>query len=807
MTILHSTYKSFGFAALLAGALSSATAAPALTPDHLQQQFQAAYQKGDYKRALAAAERLSAWLEQSGKDPGAWATALLNQAELHRLLEQYPQALAVGQRAVAQFTQLQPPAPLELATAYNNLAVVERQLGRDDDAAGHLQNSLDLRRQHLPANDRQLAITQINLGILRLSQADYAQAQQSLDQALQLLEKYHPQDPYRVQALLSLAALFRATGDYRQAELFFEQVLKQRQPAAAGSALEQARAQNGLGSLYLLLGDYPAADKQLASAHPLAAKTPGARALVAEILSNRALSHQRQQRYPHALSDLKQSLKILQELFGPTHPDTLKAQHNLGMLYYRSGDMTAAQTTLEQVLQYRKQRSPESLPMADTLNALAGVAWAQGEAERTRDLLAQALTLRTRLLPPHHPDLATSYTNQALYLAGIGEPTASLTAFTQAMTIDRALLEQVIGFATEERKHSYLAEKTRHLYALVSLATGSLLGQPDSDRLVAEVWLQRKGMILEAQRRYQEAVVYRDAPALVAPLQQLAKLRAQLSRLIYSPPQASDAAQALAHLEEQIAQLEHELSNNSPSYAAELTTQRVNLDQVLQRLPAHSVLIEWLRFERFDFSAHDPRQRWQPAEYVALLISPQLPHGVQLIPMGAAADLEQQVSALRERLNGNKLQGAQLDEVSRKLYQRLFQPIERHFPAGTEDVWWSPDSALNLFPIEILRKDNGRYLAQDYLFSYVTSGRDLLRKASEPSRTGENVLIGNPQFDLMPADKTKVLTRLRLRQTDTAAVPRPVTRYWPRGINRSAIHFSPLPGTLQEITLLQDILK
>src|SRR5262249_21832657 len=56
--------------------------------------------------------------------------------------------------------------------------------------------------------------------------------------------------------------------------------------------------------------------------------------------------------------------------------------------------------------------------------------------------------------------------------------------------------------------------------------------------------------------------------------------------------------------------------------------------------------------------------------------------------------------------------------------------------------------ALNLIPFGALMDEQKRYLIESYSFTYLTSGRDLLRlQAHTPSRQGP-VVVANPLFDL-----------------------------------------------------------
>jgi hypothetical protein len=62
--------------------------------------------------------------------------------------------------------------------------------------------------------------------------------------------------------------------------------------------------------------------------------------------------------------------------------------------------------------------------------------------------------------------------------------------------------------------------------------------------------------------------------------------------------------------------------------------------------------------------------------------------------------------------------------LNTELYQAVFTPLE---PAigGTKRLFLSPDGSLNLIPFEVLRSTEGRYLIEDYAFTYPAAERDL----------------------------------------------------------------------------------
>ena len=71
--------------------------------------------------------------------------------------------------------------------------------------------------------------------------------------------------------------------------------------------------------------------------------------------------------------------------------------------------------------------------------------------------------------------------------------------------------------------------------------------------------------------------------------------------------------------------------------------------------------------------------------------------------------------------------------MSQRLYQQVFAPLRAALGPATL-IYLAPDGELNRLAFEALVDDRGEYLVESYRFAYLSSGRDLLRPASEPGR-------------------------------------------------------------------------
>jgi len=112
----------------------------------------------------------------------------------------------------------------------------------------------------------------------------------------------------------------------------------------------------------------------------------------------------------------------------------------------------------------------------------------------------------------------------------------------------------------------------------------------------------------------------------------------------------------------------------------------------------------------------------------------------------------------------------------------------------TRWVFLSPDGALNLVPFAALVDEGGRYLVESYAFTYLTSGRDLLRlRAETPAPRDKVTVVAAPDFDAGgPAAKAG--------DDKTNAERGVVSR------DLSGLRFPALPGTEAEARTVQKTL-
>ena len=123
----------------------------------------------------------------------------------------------------------------------------------------------------------------------------------------------------------------------------------------------------------------------------------------------------------------------------------------------------------------------------------------------------------------------------------------------------------------------------------------------------------------------------------------------------------------------------------------------------------------------------------------------------------------------------------------------------------------APDGDLNWLPFEVLPTDDGRRLIEDFRFSYLSAGRDILRIGiKSPAQYSAALVVADPNFDLIGDDRRRsgFWSRLsgparpsrngkdrwasRFQQAD------PPDGRHSRDVDRGVLHFTRLPGTRLE---------
>ncbi|HEY2880817.1 MAG TPA: tetratricopeptide repeat protein, partial [Pirellulales bacterium] len=218
-------------------------------------------QAGHYPEAIAACRKLLELRQKMlGDEHPLTVAAKSDLGALYGACEYYDLALPRLTEALNYWKNRKPAAPLQLARALNDLAVVQQGAGSLNEARQLLEEALRQRQQFLPPDDPRLAHTYANLASVCLAKGDYSRAVVLLDQAIDIFRKSGPANQQAlVSALLNQSMVFQSQGQLTKAIDYCRQALVVFQAAFGQDAPGAIDPCNKLSALCVALNQLPEA--------------------------------------------------------------------------------------------------------------------------------------------------------------------------------------------------------------------------------------------------------------------------------------------------------------------------------------------------------------------------------------------------------------------------------------------------------------------------------------------------------------------------------------------------------------------
>jgi CHAT domain-containing protein/Tfp pilus assembly protein PilF len=666
------------------------------------------------------------------------------------------------------------------ATALNDAAMHHYDQGRFAEAVPLLEEALSIRRQLYPTADYPqghpaLAEILYNLSLLLRNQGEYDRALPLCRKALAMRRALYAevQSPDRRAAvaasLNNLGLLLAVEGDHGRALPILQQALDEYQALYPREHYRRGHADlaaclTNLGSLLMSQGEYGRALPYLQQAlamhqalYPKKEHTQGHTNLAA-CLNNLGVFYKRQGKYDLAVCYYQQALDMSRALHPKGDPHVAAGLDNLGVLFRVEEKYERALSYYQQAQAmrqefYPKEKYPRGHPnLALGLYNMGFLLKTQGEYGRALALYQDALAMLQALFPKEHypqghPHLALLLKNMgALYLAE-GECTRSLACYQQALAMDQSLASVFADAASEAEALNYLANLPQTRDGYLSLPPDRL---PDAtaDDLYAPLWRGKAILARLAERRRQALLAARD-PRACACWDDLQAARRQLARLLRTPvgtrgltPRQLEEANARKE------QLERRLAQMLPTFEP-LPERAPPHTQLRDRLPKGSAFLDLYRYVRV---TQDPEVRgdkgWHRADcYVAFVLVPG--RAVRRVELGHAASIEEALTDWRRAIANGKESPA-----AGALRRRVWEPVAKHLPAGTQTIYLAPDGALARLPWAALPGSSaGRVLLEDYALAMVPHGPFLLERLGRNSRAAKGaglLVLGGAAYDEAP---------------------------------------------------------
>ena len=679
----------------------------------------------------------------------------------------YEEALKQARQVLATARRLFGTEHRDTAMSLDTIASILRKMGRFDESEHYFLQALQIIRTHHQDAPADYAAALQNLAGLYRETGRYTESEQLYREAIETLKTVEPKDD---QALISvygnLAVLYQNQGRYAEAEPLlkaeYEWALKAAQPDALSlrmhlsmdrQRLFLADRMSSLAGLYLKMRRTREATELTAAALEIKRQIlkPDDPRLIRE-MNNLGMIYRDNGRPQEAEGLLQQAVTSARNVYGNRHPELAVYLDNLALLLQRKEAYAQAEKLQQEAISISTHSLGGSNPT--TLmqrNNLAVNYLMQERYTAAEQLLHDILT--DSLAGPagtHHPEVATRMTNLADALRLQGKHLEAHRLQTEALRIKERKRDDLFQLLTEQQKLQYLQEEMAFVRLHLAHTRQVLAQDPGAAATALDVWLRWKGIVMESQGRYLDALYRTDDPALKQQFEELVAVRRQLAglQLVQPAPQSAQShATRIELLEYRKEQLETDLTKRSAVYAKAGTSQRFTSNELRKLLPKGAAYIDFVLVEDWHFQPLEVRG----LRYLAFIVSNQPGATVQMLDLGPSGSINQVITDYRRQIaaqaGGGKADTSRLVAVAAELHARIVAPLLPYLQ-GVSSLIISPDAGLHLLPFEVLRAKGKPYLLEQYAISYVGSGRDMARFGTSVASSGKALLFADPDYDL-----------------------------------------------------------
>ena len=312
----------------------------------------------------------------------------------------------------------------ESGDVYYSIGKIYSKKGNYELANDYYYRALNLRKEILPANHSDLAVSYNSIAVILYKKGLYSESLPFFLKALEIRKvAYGDLNADVSSSMMNIGVLYETIGDYRSAEKKFKECLKIQELVFDSLHPKLALTLGALGDLYLKMGLFHLSDSLykkclLINKISLGINHPVYASLLDKIGDlNKAYGD-----FSEAQNYYFESLKIYKELFGENHPSIARVYNNLGDLYLKFGNLELSEDMFNKDLNMTKSLLGESHPdYAKSMNSLAYLQQEYANYDLVNEYLEKAITIRKNTLGIEHPDYIESIRNKAIYSKKIGE--------------------------------------------------------------------------------------------------------------------------------------------------------------------------------------------------------------------------------------------------------------------------------------------------------------------------------------------------------------------------------------------------
>ncbi len=514
-------------------------------------------------------------------------------------------------------------------------------------------------------------------------------------------------------------------------------------------------------------------------------------------LNNLAQSYYSMGQYAEAEPLYREALEIIAKTQGINHPHYPISLDSLALLYHSMGKYIEAETLYREAIEIKsKVFGINHHIYAVSLNNLAQSYIFMRRYADAEFLYLQALEISAKILGTTHLDYATYLENLAFLYAATERLEEALGFMQKSADIHFQTLSQIFSISTDSQRFTYLQQNYVKLEYFLSLVFQHFPNIPETVQSAYNLVLQRKSIATETAILQKIALLSEQYSHLTSKLEQWREVRQQMAKRCFdipTPEQSTYYQSEIYSLRQQAETLEREL--NIPEINLQKELQNADYRTIALELPEDTTLVEFVRFNVFNFKAISGNydSQWFPSRYLAFILPVKEPERLQMIDLGEAEPIDRLVRQFREFVEIAR--GLDLDEIVEadeiepkiELRSLVFDKLK---PYLTKKLFICPDGELSCLPFEVLPTDEGGYLMDEYNFNFLSVGRDILRfKSQIPTKITKPLIIANPDYNLAAKDNSISSLFAEEKLGYRSVVYQQLVN------SRRGQIFSPLPGT------------
>ncbi len=532
---------------------------------------------------------------------------------------------------------------------------------------------------------------------------------------------------------------------------------------------------------------------------------------------NRALGN-----YAAARRLYEQAIRVWEAAPGDHAISIADATHYLGILRWILGDLAGARELLERALSLREGKAMGlgNERVASETNSLGNLAWAMGQRSRAMALFDKAQAVWARTMGERSPQVALSLESKGRFLAASGDYEEARALDLRALEIRRHAFgpdDWLVGRSLAELGRiaalsGDTAEAERYFARALQIQekdldtgadefastlvddAGLALSAGDPVRAV-NLALKGEGVARETFLRTARGLGEEDALRYEAVLR--SGLDVALDALAAAPsgevPGLPGAASRIwdAVIRSRAMVLDEMAARER---AAQVSTGRPGLAEVMRELPAGAALVAYKKYE-------EPRPASRaaaPSSYLAFVVA-QGGGAPEAVPLGGAEAIETAIRDWQKEAAADPRLAPALEgerrylEAGRRLRRLIWDPVTGAI-GDRRMVFIVPDDAISLVSFASLPADDGRYLIESGpRIHYVSAERGILVPPAPPLPGGGVLALGDAAFDAPPMPVAGGEQELRNSVPSCAPFGR--------------IRFDSLPGSRAEVQDVESLWK